>query len=120
VAAAFAARMAAALLASPLPARTFLNINVPTGEINGVRTTVQARRNHITKVAQRLDPRQRPYFWIEEASDDWDFDDASDNHAVKEGFISVTPLQPDLTNHRAVEHAAALVSAASADVAPKA
>jgi 5'-nucleotidase len=120
VAAAFAARMAAALLASPLPARTFLNINVPTGEINGVRTTVQARRNHITKVAQRLDPRQRPYFWIEEASDDWDFDDASDNHAVKEGFISVTPLQPDLTNHRAVEHAAALVSAAAADTAPTA
>jgi len=109
-AAAFAARMAKALLTSPLPPRSFLNINVPTGEIQGVRTTVQARRNHITKVAQRLDPRGRPYFWIEEASDDWDFEERSDHNAVKAGYISVTPLQPDLTHHHALDLAAALVA----------
>ena len=66
------------------------------------RTTVQARRNHITKVARREDPRGRPYFWIEEASDDWELDEASDHHAVNSGYISVTPLQPDLTDHDAV------------------
>ncbi len=109
-AAAFAARMAAAILATPLPPRTFLNINVPAGPVRGVRTTVQARRNHITKVAQRLDPRQRPYFWIEEASDDWDFEEDSDHQAVKAGCISVTPLQPDLTDHKALGRVEALLA----------
>ena len=108
-AASFAAQLAEALLRQPMPGRTFLNVNVPMGEIKGIRSTVQARRNHITKVARRLDPRQRPYFWIEEASDDWDLDEASDHHAVNHGYISVTPLQPDLTDHTAIELVKALI-----------
>jgi 5'-nucleotidase len=110
VAAAFAARLAGKLLKHPLPMRTFLNVNVPLGTIAGVRTTVQARRNHITKVARREDPRGRAYFWIEEASDDWELDEASDHHAVNAGYISVTPLQPDLTDHDAMALLQALVS----------
>jgi 5'-nucleotidase len=102
-AAMLAASLAAELLAHPLPGRTFLNINVPQGAIRGVRTTIQARRNHITKVDQRLDPRQRPYFWIEEAQDDWEHDPRSDRQAIHEGFASVTPLQPDLTDHAALD-----------------
>lgn len=109
VAAEFAARLAATVLKQPLPPRTFLNVNVPTGTIAGVRTTVQARRNHITKVARRLDPREREYFWIEEASDDWELDEASDHRAVNEGYISVTPLQPDLTDHAALGLVKALI-----------
>jgi 5'-nucleotidase len=109
-AAEFAAGLAAKLLRHPLPMRTFLNVNVPLGAIAGVRTTVQARRNHITKVARREDPRGRPYFWIEEASDDWELDEASDHHAVKAGYISVTPLQPDLTDHEALALLQVLVS----------
>ena len=96
-----AAELAAGILQRPLPTRTFLNINVPQGRINGVRVTVQAKRNHITKVAERLDPRNRPYYWIEEAQDDWEPDALSDRHAIKDGFVSVTPLQPDLTDHEA-------------------
>ena len=97
------AQIAAAVLLKGLPPRTFLNINVPRGEIHGIRTTVQARRNHITKVDRRVDPRQRPYFWIEEAQDDWAPRDRSDRQAVKDGFVSVTPLQPDLTDYKALE-----------------
>ena len=92
----------AGLLERPLPARTFLNVNVPQGDVKGVRVTVQARRNHITKVDRRLDPRKRPYFWIEEAQDDWEPHDRSDRQAVHDGYISVTPLQPDLTDHGAL------------------
>lgn len=102
-AAEIAAQMAAMVLQKGLPFRTFLNINVPRGEIKGIRTTVQAKRNHITKVDRRVDPRQRPYFWIEEAQDDWAPHDRSDRQAVKDGFVSVTPLQPDLTDHKALE-----------------
>jgi 5'-nucleotidase len=116
-AAAFAAQMASSLLATPLPSRTFLNINVPDGDVRGVRTTVQARRNHITKVAQRLDPRGRPYFWIEEAIDDWDFEENSDHNAVKSGYISVTPLQPDLTAHATLGRVVDLVATVTAPAA---
>src|SRR4029077_1878387 len=93
-AAAFAATMAAALLERPLPPRTFLNLNVPSGAIRGVRVTVQAKRNHITKVDERLDPRKKPYFWIEEAEDTWESDPRSDHQAILDGYASVTPLQP--------------------------
>jgi 5'-nucleotidase len=101
-AAAVAASLAAALAERPLPYRTFLNVNVPRGRIRGLRTTVQAKRNHITKVDERVDPRGQPYFWIEEAQDDWEPHDRSDHQAIRDGYISVTPLQPDLTDHSAV------------------
>ena len=113
-AASLAASLAAELLERPLPGRTFLNINVPQGAMKGVRATVQARRNHITKVDQRLDPRQRPYFWIEEAQDDWEHDAQSDRQAILEGFASVTPLQPDLTDRDAMDLVASLTRNARA------
>ena len=97
-----AATLAAALLEKPLPPRTFLNINVPQGASKGIRVTVQAKRNHITKVDRRTDPRERPYFWIEEAQDDWEPHDRSDRQAIQDGYVSVTPLQPDLTDHDAL------------------
>ena len=97
-----AARLAAQLLAHPLPARTFLNVNVPAAPARGLRVTVQARRNHITKIDRRVDPRGHAYFWIEEAQDDWHPHDRSDHQAIRDGYISVTPLQPDLTDHTAL------------------
>ena len=97
----FAARaalaMADAMLRRPLPPRTFLNINVPKGEPKGYRVTVQAKRNHITSVAERHDPKGRPYYWIEEGQNEWEPHDRSDYQAVRDGYVSVTPLQPDLT-----------------------
>ena len=107
-AASAATTLAAALLDRPLPHRTFLNVNVPQGTPEGVRVTVQAKRNHITKVANRLDPRGRPYFWIEEAQDDWEPDPRSDHQAVIDGFVSITPLQPDLTDHSLLDRVEAL------------
>jgi 5'-nucleotidase len=111
-----AAALSAALLARPLPARSFININVPQGAIKGTRVTVQAKRNHITKVDRRVDPRGRPYFWIEEAEDDWQPHDQSDHQAIREGYISVTPLQPDLTDHQALRQIEVLTQMAAAGV----
>jgi 5'-nucleotidase len=104
-AAAAAASLAEAVLEHGLPARTFLNMNVPSGEPLGTRVTVQAKRNHLTVVTERLDPRGKPYYWIEEGEDDWEPHDRSDYQAVRDGFISITPLQPDLTAHEAMAHA---------------
>jgi 5'-nucleotidase len=97
-----AAVMAGAVLRQPLPGRTFLNINVPKGEPKGYRVTVQAKRNHVTSVAERHDPKGYPYYWIEEGQNEWEPHDRSDYQAVRDGYVSVTPLQPDLTAHDAL------------------
>ena len=115
-AAAVAAELAVELLARPLPARTFLNLNVPSRPAKGIKVTVQATRNHITKVAKRVDPRGQAYFWIEEAHDDWQPHDRSDYQAICDGYASVTPLQPDLTDHSALEAAEELTQKLKAGV----
>src|SRR5262245_42092667 len=89
--------VAQSVLEKGLPLRTFININVPRARAKGFKVTVQARRNHITKVNERIDPRGQKYFWIEEGLNDWEPHDRSDYQAVRDGYISVTPLQPDLT-----------------------
>jgi 5'-nucleotidase len=98
-AAAAAALVATAVLAHGLPIRTLLNMNVPRVKARGLKVTVQGKRNHITSVAEATDPRGQKYYWIEEGQSEWEPHDRSDYQAVKEGFISVTPLQPDLTAH---------------------
>ena len=98
-AAAFAARLAAIVLAKGLPERTLLNVNVPPGVPAGVAVTAQGRREHEGTILEGLDPRRRTYYWIEEGRDNWVRDEMSDIHAVKQGLISVTPLQTDTTHH---------------------
>jgi 5'-nucleotidase len=103
-AATFAARLAGTILEKGLPERTLLNVNVPQGTPRGAIVTVQGRREHEGTILEGLDPRRRTYYWIEEGRDQWVSDDLSDIHAIREGFISVTPLQSDTTHH-AVLHA---------------
>jgi 5'-nucleotidase len=97
-----ASAIATMVLERGLPSRTFININVPEGTPRGMRVTVQSRRNHVTVVAEREDPRGRPYYWIEEGQNDWEPHDRSDYQAVRDGYVSITPLQPDLTAHDAL------------------
>ena len=111
-----AAVMADAILRQPLPARTFLNINVPKGPPKGSRVTVLAKRNHVTSVATRHDPKGRAYFWIEEGQNDWEPHDRSDYQAVRDGYVSVTPLHPDLTAHEALAAVEALSFEREAEV----
>jgi 5'-nucleotidase len=94
-----AAAIAELVLREGLAPQTFLSINVPTGTPKGFRLTVQAKRNHVTTVDERLDPRGRPYYWIEEGENEWEPHDRSDYQAVRDGYVSVTPLHPDLTAH---------------------
>ena len=99
-AAAVARQVAALVLERGLPERTLLNVNVPQGAPSGVAITVQGRRSHEGTVMEALDPRQKPYYWIEEGRDEWESDELSDIFAVRHGLISITPLQPDTTHHR--------------------
>jgi len=101
-AASAAATIAAHALAGAITPPTFLSLNVPTGTPKGFRVTVQAKRNHVTIVDERCDPRGKPYYWIEEGENNWEPHDRSDFQAVREGYVSVTPLHPDLTDHAAL------------------
>jgi 5'-nucleotidase len=98
-AAAFAARLAPLVLERGLPQRTLLNVNVPPGQPAGVVITVQGRREHEGTVLEGLDPRRRTYYWVEEGRDTWVKDETADVHAIRAGFISVSPLHSDTTHH---------------------
>jgi len=98
-AAAFAVRLARMVLEKGLPEQTLLNVNVPSGRPRGVAVTVQGRREHEGTILEGLDPRRRTYYWIEEGRDRWVSDAMSDIHAIRNGLISVTPLNTDTTHH---------------------
>jgi 5'-nucleotidase len=99
-----AAIVAEAVLERSMPKFTLLNINVPSGPNKGFRVTVQAKRNHVTVVNERIDPRHRAYYWIEEGLNEWEPHDRSDYQAVRDGYISITPLQPDMTAYDALKY----------------
>jgi 5'-nucleotidase len=103
-----AATVAEAVLREGMPKFTLLNINTPQGPHKGFKVTVQARRNHITVVDERIDPRNQPYYWIEEGQNEWEPHDRSDYQAVRDGYISITPLQPDMTAHDALSYVESL------------
>ena len=108
--------VAQAVLTRGMPKFTLLNINTPQGPNKGFRVTVQAKRNHVTVVSERIDPRHQPYYWIEEGQDDWEPHDRSDYQAVKDGYISITPLQPDMTAHDALSYVEGLPLVTPAEV----
>jgi 5'-nucleotidase len=117
--AAVARDLAARVLRDGLAERTFLNVNVPLGRPKGLRLTMQGKRNHVTTIAERLDPRGLRYFWIEEGQDDWLPHDHSDYQACRDGYVSVTPLHPDMTAHVAFDGLRSLLAAEAPRAMPE-
>ena len=114
-----AAVVAEQVLERGMPKFTLLNINTPNGANKGFRVTVQAKRNHVTVVDERIDPRQRAYYWIEEGQNEWEPHDRSDYQAVRDGYISITPLQPDMTAYDALTYVEELTTTQSTLAARK-
>jgi 5'-nucleotidase len=84
------------------PPLTLLNVNLPPlrgGDIKGVRLTRLGRRVYSDSIKRMQDPWGRPIYWIGGGSIEWSGPDNSDFRAIEEGFISVTPLHLDVTNH---------------------
>lgn len=87
-----------------LPSRTLLNINMPPGAPRGIRVTRLGNRRYVNIFDKRTDPRGRTYFWMAGEPFDLDEDDPeTDVRAVKEGYISITPVQFDLTDYSVLE-----------------
>ncbi len=101
-AARFAQLAARKILAEGLPEGTLLNVNVPLGEIKGVKLTRQGIKNARPVITEHIDPRGKPYFWIGEQYFRSNAEDGTDYRAIEEGYISVTPLKSDMTDHGAL------------------
>jgi 5'/3'-nucleotidase len=91
-----------------LPADTLLNINIPPArpaDIKGVKLTRLGRRVYSNSIRPMQDPWGRPIYWIGGGEVTWAGDDRSDFQAIRDGFVSVTPLHLDLTHHARFDEA---------------
>jgi 5'-nucleotidase len=102
----FARSIVERLFAAPLGRATILNVNVPNipiAEVKGIQVTRLGNRHRSDSVIEAKDPRGRPVYWVGPAGKSQDAGPGTDFHAVAEGFVSVTPLTVDLTNHAELE-----------------
>ena len=91
-AAAFAAQLAAKVMDEGLPAGVMLNVNVPRGEVRGVRFTRQSQKISQNLVHEKKDPRGRSYYWLDETIELSNAEPDSDYAAILAHEISITPL----------------------------
>lgn len=90
------------MIRSPLQPASLLNVNVPNipyAALRGIRVTRLGVRHRAQSVVRGSDPRGRPVYWVGAPGDGQDAGPGTDFHAIEHGFVSITPLQYDLTRH---------------------
>ncbi|MBW2056001.1 MAG: 5'/3'-nucleotidase SurE [Deltaproteobacteria bacterium] len=99
-AAEFAVRVARFILRNGLPRRMLLNVNVPNLDpeyVRSYRITRQGKRIYGDVVCESNDPRGRRCYWIGSNELRFEREEGTDFEAVSQGYVSVTPLHPNLT-----------------------
>jgi 5'-nucleotidase len=84
-----------------LTRRRLINLNIPylpVEAIRGVRITRLGTRIYEDTLVRKVDPRGRDYYWIGGEDPVWRPDEGTDFHAVDAGYVSLTPLQLELTD----------------------
>lgn len=92
--------LARQVLANGLPADVLLSVNIPPltkSEVKGFKITRMGEGRYKEDFDERVDPAKRTYYWLTGKRLFLDTDENTDDKAVKDGYISVTPLQLDLT-----------------------
>ncbi len=94
------------LIDAPLAARTLINVNFPpvaAAEVKGIRVTRQGFHDYARgTVIEGKDPRGYKYYWFGLDPIEHTMDHGTDLEAIEEGFVSVTPLQLDLTHYSTI------------------
>ena len=99
----YACRLVQGLMRRPLPADQILNVNVPDlplAQIKGIRVTRLGCRHPAEAVIVEQDPRGRSIYWIGPPGATQDAGEGTDFAAIEAGFVSITPLQVDMTAYR--------------------
>ena len=94
------------LRATPLTFDTILNVNVPDlpfSELHGIQVTRLGTRHKAEPTIKAIDPRGRKIYWIGQPGPEQDAGPGTDFYAVNSGYVSVTPLQLDLTQYKVLD-----------------
>lgn len=93
------------ILKNSMPRGMYLNINIPPRPLKGIKIVKLGQKRYNPHVIEKKDPRGRLYYWIGTGNPKAIGDEDSDVMVIKEGYITVTPLQNDSTNISAVQSA---------------
>ncbi|HOP08904.1 MAG TPA: 5'/3'-nucleotidase SurE [Candidatus Methanofastidiosa archaeon] len=85
-----------------LPKHFLLNVNVPPDTNGEIMITKLGRRLWSSNVQERIDPRNKPYYWISGIPSEI-YDETSDINATNNGYVSVTPIKLDLTDYEKMD-----------------
>ncbi len=105
-AAEFAAQLAGQVISRGLDPDVLLNVNVPSKpreDIQGVKITRLGHRIYRDVLLERQDPRGQTYYWIGGEMPTGRADEGTDVKALVDGYVSITPIHLDLTNHRLIK-----------------
>ncbi|MDK1081507.1 MAG: 5'/3'-nucleotidase SurE [Anaerolineae bacterium] len=100
-----AQKVAKNVIENRLPKGVLLNVNVPylkETEFKGFQITRQGQRVYLDELVERVDPRGQPYYWIGGEQPTGIIEDGTDYGALQAGYVSITPLQLDLTAREAM------------------
>ncbi len=99
----------AKLSTTQLPKDVIININIPDlpkQELKGIQTTRLGNRHKAEPVIKSEDPRGKPIYWVGSAGPELDAGPGTDFHAIKNGYVSVSPMHLDLTHYKAMQDVA--------------
>ncbi len=93
----------------PLPSDTILNVNVPDkamSDIAGIEVTRLGHRHKAEPIIEAKDPHGQPIYWVGPPGAEDDAGEGTDFHAIRHGFVSITPIHVDLTQYQALDSVA--------------
>ena len=99
----FIKQIAQQVLENGLPQGTLLNVNFPkTNDLKGIKICRQAHGKWAEKFDERMDPYKRPYYWLTGEFQLNDQGEDTDVWALEHNYVSVVPVQFDMTAHHAI------------------
>jgi 5'-nucleotidase len=102
----YAKKIVPKILENGLEKGVCLNINIPDmgiNEIAGIKVCRQANANWIEKFDRREDPSGRPYYWLTGHFENYDEKDDTDISALEQNYVSIVPVQYDLTAYSSLK-----------------
>lgn len=99
------ASLVKSILNKKLPSNTFLNVNIPNvdlDKIKGMKITHQGNRIYQDYIRKEIGKDGKEYCWIESKEPYGEYDNGSDLQAIREGYVSLSPLQLNMTNYNVI------------------